>query len=215
VSRVIDVAVIEDHRVIVTGLRAWTGMPSMRVTLVAATVDELLGAAGAPFDVVLLDLALRRDPDPAGNVRRLTGAGHSVLAVDWSAQPEHVRSVLEAGAWGYFARYHDPAALARLVGSITSGPDAPASAAPERPALVAGGTPASPVLSEREHYVLMAYTSGMTMASTARHLGISTETAKTYIKRVKAKCRDLGHPVYTKLDLAEMARGLPREPTAR
>jgi two-component system, NarL family, nitrate/nitrite response regulator NarL len=58
-------------------------------------------------------------------------------------------------------------------------------------------------LSEREHRVLMAYTSGLTLDSAARSLGISPETARTYLKRVKAKYHQAGFPVYTKLDLAQ------------
>jgi hypothetical protein len=49
----------------------------------------------------------------------------------------------------------------------------------------------------------MAYVSGLTLDAVARSLGISTETARTYLKRVKAKYRQAGLPVYTKLDLAE------------
>jgi DNA-binding CsgD family transcriptional regulator len=70
--------------------------------------------------------------------------------------------------------------------------------------------PGRPALSEREHCVLMAYASGLTLESAARSLGISPETARTYLKRVKAKYRQIGLPVYTKLDLAQQA-----VPTAR
>jgi len=52
----------------------------------------------------------------------------------------------------------------------------------------------------------MAYVSGLTLDSAACRLGISPETARTYLKRVKAKYRRIGHPVYTKLDLARQVR---------
>jgi len=67
-----------------------------------------------------------------------------------------------------------------------------------------------PVLSQREHEVLMAYVSGLTLAAAARSLGISTETARTYLKRVKAKYQQAGLPVYTKLDLATQVRAESR-----
>jgi hypothetical protein len=54
--------------------------------------------------------------------------------------------------------------------------------------------------------VLVAYASGRTLGSTARHLGISVETARTYLKRVKAKYQQAGYPAYTKLGLAERVR---------
>jgi len=52
----------------------------------------------------------------------------------------------------------------------------------------------------------MAYVSGLTLDSAARSLGISPETARTYLKRVKAKYHQVGRPVYTKLDLAQQVR---------
>jgi two-component system nitrate/nitrite response regulator NarL len=70
----------------------------------------------------------------------------------------------------------------------------------------ADGSRPRPLFSEREHEVLTAYASGQTLESTARCLGISVETAKTYLKRVKAKYHMAGLPVYTKLDLAEQLR---------
>jgi hypothetical protein len=44
------------------------------------------------------------------------------------------------------------------------------------------------------------------LGAVARHLGISPQTAKTYLKRIKAKYHQAGLPVYTKLDLAEHVR---------
>lgn len=57
-----------------------------------------------------------------------------------------------------------------------------------------------------DHYIVLLNLSGMTLESTASSLGISPETAKTYLKRVKAKYREAGLPAYTKLDLAERVR---------
>ena len=57
----------------------------------------------------------------------------------------------------------------------------------------------------------MAYVSGLTLDSAARRLGISPETSRTYLKRVKAKYQQIGLPVYTKLDLARQVRGFGPE----
>ena len=147
---------------------------------------------------------LRADPDPALNVRRLIDAGHPVLVIDGSADLSTVAQALAAGAQGYLTRDHDMAALGDTVRAIASGGTA-WSLGPS-PAAELDGSPRRPPLSEREHLVLMAYVSGLTLESAARKLGISPETAKTYLKRVKAKYRDAGLPVYTKLDLAERVR---------
>jgi two-component system nitrate/nitrite response regulator NarL len=66
--------------------------------------------------------------------------------------------------------------------------------------------PARPQLSGQERAVLLAYASGLTLKAAARHLGISPDTAKTYLERAKAKYREAGRPTYTKTDLAERVR---------
>ena len=205
-SLVINIAAVEDNRMLADCLRAWAGpSPGIRLTAVASTVGELLQVARCqPVDVVLLDAVLRAEPDPACNVRRLIEAGHRVLVIDGSPAATSATRALAAGADGYLTREHDLAALAATLRAIAAGGTAwslgpTVAAEPD-------GHPRRPPLSEREHAVLMAYASGQTLSSTARHLGISLDTAKTYLKRVKAKYQQAGIPVYTKLDLAERVR---------
>ena len=200
----IELAAIEDNRLLIDGLRAWAEtLPDVHLAAVTATVDGLLQAPSVKYDVVLLNPLLRADPDPAVNVRRLIDAGQRVLVIDGSADLSMVARSLAAGAHGYLTRDHDAAALARTLRSIAVGGTA-WSPGPIRAPGAKG--PGRPALSEREHRVLMAYVSGLTLDSAARSLGISPETARTYLKRVKAKYHRAGRPVYTKLDLAQQVR---------
>jgi len=204
-SHFIDIAAVEDNRMLVDSLWAWASdSRGIRLKAVTSTVEELLRARREPVDVVLLDAALRAEPDPAGNVRRLIDAGHRVLVIDGSAEPISAARALATGADGYLTRDHDLAALAETLHAIAAdgrprSPGATVAAEPD-------GHPLRPPLSERERAVLMAYASGRTLDSTARHLGISVETARTYLKRVKAKYQQAGLPAYTKVDLAERVR---------
>ena len=66
--------------------------------------------------------------------------------------------------------------------------------------------PVSPRLSAREHAVLLAYVSGLTLDTAARRVGIRPTTAKTYLARVKAKYAEVGRPARTKLELADRVR---------
>jgi two-component system, NarL family, nitrate/nitrite response regulator NarL len=200
----IELAAIEDYRLLIDGLRAWAQtLPDMHLAAVTATVDGLLHAPSRVYDVVLLNPVLRADPDPAVNVRRLIDAGHRVLLVDGSADLSMVATSLAAGAHGYLTRDHDTAALASTLRAIAVGGTA-WSPGPTRASEANG--PGRPLLSEREHGILMAYVSGLTLDSAARSLGVSPETARTYLKRVKAKYHRVGLPVYTKLDLAQQVR---------
>jgi two-component system nitrate/nitrite response regulator NarL len=198
---VIEFAVIEDDRLLVDGLRAWARtLPDIRLGAVTSTVDELLREPVGRHAVVLLNPQLRADPDPAVNVRRLTGAGYRVLVVDTSTDLCTVASCLAAGAHGYLSRDQDSADLAGTLRGIAAGGTA-WSLGPTK----AKG-PGYPALSPREHLVMIAYASGLTLDSAARRLGIGTETARTYLKRVKAKYQRVGLPVHTKLDLAQQFR---------
>jgi two-component system, NarL family, nitrate/nitrite response regulator NarL len=200
----IKLAAIEDNLLLIDGLRAWAAtMPDIYIAAVTATVDGLLQHLPGPYDVVLLNPLLRADPDPAANVRRLIDTGHRVLLVDGSADPTMVATSLAAGAHGYLTRDHDTAALAKTVRGIAAGGTS-WSLGPTRAPGARG--PGRPPLSEREQGILMAYVSGLTLDSAARRLGISPETARTYLKRVKAKYQQIGLPVYTKLDLARQVR---------
>jgi DNA-binding NarL/FixJ family response regulator len=203
-GNVIELAAVEDNRLLTDGLRAWARtQPDIRLAAVHATVDGLLRAVHVSCDVVLLNPLLRADPDPAVNVRRLIEAGHRVLVVDGSAELSMVASCLAAGAHGYLTRDHDGPALAATVRQIAAGGTAWSAGPTKAPGDKGAGRPP---LSEREHRVLMAYVSGLTLETTAHSLGISPETARTYLKRVKAKYHQAGLPVYTKLDLAQQVR---------
>jgi two-component system nitrate/nitrite response regulator NarL len=195
--------IVEDNRLLVDCLRLWADLqPDVALTASASAVDELLAAPGERADVVLLGAALRAEPDPAANVRRLLDAGYRVLVINGSPEPARVARTLAAGADGYLTRDHDLARLGGIIRSIAAG----ATTRSEGPVVDADPRLRRPLLSDREHAVLMAYASGRTLDSTARYLGISAETAKTYLKRVKAKYRSVGLPVYTKLDLAHQVR---------
>jgi two-component system, NarL family, nitrate/nitrite response regulator NarL len=201
---VIKLAAVEDNLLLIDGLRAWVAtVPDIDIAVVTATVDDLLQNLPGPYDVVLLNPSLRADPDPVANVRGLVDAGHRVLLIDGSANPALAATSLAAGAHGYLTRDHDTAALARTVRGIAAG-QTPWSLGPTRAPAASG--PGRPPLSEREQSILMAYVSGLTLDSAARRLGISPETARTYLKRVKAKYQQIGLPVYTKLDLARQVR---------
>lgn len=197
----IDIAVVEDNRMFAEGLRAWAdGIDDIRVLMVAASVSQLLWNRPAPPQVVVLDPTLRAEPDPARNVRRLLDTGHRVLVVDGSPVPGAVAPVMAAGAHGYLTRDHDLDALAASLRAIAAGGTAwslESAADTER------DVPQRAPLSEREYQVLMEYTSGVTLVSVARRLGIKPATAHTYLKRAKAKYRRAGILVTTKLELAQ------------
>lgn len=73
-------------------------------------------------------------------------------------------------------------------------------------------SPSGPRLSPKELRILLDYASGMTLKSAARRAGVTPNTAKDYLNRVKSKYRMADRPAYTKIDLALRVRedGLDR-----
>jgi two-component system, NarL family, nitrate/nitrite response regulator NarL len=210
---VIDVAVVDDDHMLRDGLRRWfADIADLRLVAASATVGGLLASGGDGARVVLLDLMLRDGSDPAGNVRRLTGRDCQVLIISVFAPVNRVAEAFAAGARGYLTKDNDLSALAEAVREVAAGGVA---CSPELAvACLRDPRPDRPALSRRERAVLLAYASGMTLKSAARHLGIGPDTAKTYLDRVKAKYHGTGRPAYTKLDLANRVRedGLDLEP---
>ncbi|HEV2374527.1 MAG TPA: response regulator [Streptosporangiaceae bacterium] len=198
----IDVAVVDDDLMLIDGLRAWMrGREEFRLAGVATTVTGLLASMAGRPDVVLLGLMLRDRSDPAANVRRLAEARHRVLVVSGWADSALVATAYKAGAQGCITKDRGLAALGAAIHQTAAGE---AVCSQELAcALLCDPAPPRPRLSAREHDMLMAYASGMTLETAARHLGIKPASAKTYLLRVRAKYEELGRPASTKLELAE------------
>ncbi|MFI8823360.1 response regulator [Streptomyces sp. NPDC053431] len=212
----ITVAVVDDDRMLLDGMRAWLGgVPELRLVATAATVDELLtsrtdaevgtgeGEYEAP-DVVLLDLVLRDGSAPADNIRRLLATGSRVLVISTVPDRHRIIESVRAGADGYLTKDNDLPTLVAAVKDVAAGLGAHS---PELAFACAHDSgPAAPRLSPRERQILLDYASGLTLKSTARRAGITVHTAKDYLDRVKAKYRQAGRPAYTKIDLAVRVR---------
>lgn len=220
---VITVAVVDDDRMLLDGMRAWLGgVPDLRLVATVTTVGELLGPAATelaygqprskdaptdvvlPPDVVLLDLVLRDGSAPADNIRRLLRSGSRVLMISTVPDRSRIIESLRAGADGYLTKDNDLPTLVAAVKDVAAGRGA--HSAELAFACAHDTSPARPRLSPRERQVLLDYASGMTLKSAARRAGITVHTAKDYLDRVKAKYQQAGRPTYTKLDLARRVR---------
>ncbi|MEV6954527.1 response regulator transcription factor [Streptomyces sp. NPDC051183] len=201
----ITVAVVDDDRMLREGLRSWlAGVERLRLLAAVETVDELLAAGGRPAEVVLLDLVLRDGSVPEENVRRLCAAGSRVLVISTVADRARIVGTVAAGADGYLTKDHSLETLVGAVETVAGG--GTAHSAELAFAWVHDTGPARPPLAPRELQVLLDYASGLTLKATARRAGVSPNTAKYYLDRVKEKYQRAGRPTYTKIDLALRVR---------
>ncbi|ROO51991.1 LuxR family two component transcriptional regulator [Micromonospora sp. Llam0] len=201
----ITIAAVDDDRMLISGLTAWVdSAPDLRLVATVESVDQLMQRDMGTIDVVVLDLMLADNSDPATNVRRIIRAGPKVLVATVMADPAHMLATHAAGAAGYLTKNHDLAELAAMIRDIHRGQQMfPSELAF---AIAHDSRPNKPRLSDQELRLLVAYASGMTLDSAARRTSIRPATAKHYLERVKEKYRSVGRPTYTKLDLANRVR---------
>lgn len=202
---VIDVAAVDDHPVVLGGMDGWLGPAGSGIRLVdtATTVAELLSGPGRDAHVVLLDLDLGDGSPVERNVRALRDAGAAVLVLSASSKPVSVRAALRAGAGGYVLKTDDAEEIRAAVRAVAAGEVR--LSARLASVLLTDRSPDRPALSAQERRALQLYAAGLPMKSVARRMGVSEETAKQYIKRVREKYDRTGRDAHTKPGLYRRA----------
>jgi DNA-binding NarL/FixJ family response regulator len=215
----IRVAVVDDHPVVLSGIRAWIEQadPSIDVVCAVPSWSELLFHPGFPVDVVLLDLDLADGIPAPVKIATLRAARVAVVMISAFGESRNVTECLSAGALAFVPKTECADHLLDAVVKAAAGEPylVPMAAA----ALVPGGageaeqvadpddvrSVLSPALSPQERRALILYASGLPMKSVARRLDISFETAKCYVDRVREKYERAGREARTKIELRQRA----------
>jgi two-component system nitrate/nitrite response regulator NarL len=198
---VIDIAIVDDHPIILESAASWimADESDIRLVATAATVADLLAGPGRGADVVLLDLELGDGTTVDGNVAALLAAGPSVLVLSASDRPLAVRPAIRAGARGYVLKNEQAGQIRSAIREVAAGRDW---ISPRLAYIFATDDTADmPTLSHQERRTLQLYATGMAMKSVARKMAISEETAKQYLGRVREKYANAGRAAPTKLEL--------------
>nr|WP_276610722.1 response regulator transcription factor [Kineococcus siccus] len=199
------IAAVDDHPALLTGLRAELAAldPQLEFVATAGTVPGLLAAArGTAVDVVLLDLRLGDGSTPAGNVTALLAAGWRVLVYTEGRQHDAALEALRAGAQGILLKDRPVATVAQALRSVADGDTLPS---PETAAALQHAEDLTSHLSPQERRVLQLYAGGMPARSVALRIGVTHETAKSYLKRIRAKYAAVDRPAYTRMELYRRA----------
>jgi DNA-binding NarL/FixJ family response regulator len=215
----IRLALVDDHRMILSALTEWIRNAADDIDMVAAvaTWGELLTHSEFPVDVVLLDLDLKDNIPVSVKISTLKTTGVKVVLMSTYSEPNVVREALAAGALGYLVKSEDASMIVEAIRAAVKG-ESFISAELDL-ALNANDIGGSPKLSAQERRVMALYGGGEPVKSVAYQLGISEETAKSYLKRIREKYRIAGFDVGTKVALRKRAiedgilleTGLPRE----
>ncbi|MBG0738068.1 response regulator transcription factor [Paeniglutamicibacter antarcticus] len=192
----IRVFLVDDHRVVRTGLAAYLGgEPGMRVVgqasdgIAALAEIAVLDRAGERPDVILMDLMMPR-MDGIATTREVKKRWPEieVVAVTSFVEEEKVRGALEAGAAGYLLKDADAPDVTAAIRSAVAGEVNldPAAARALTASLRAPKHEQAP-LTTREREVIVAIASGATNRQIARTLGLAERTARTHVSNILAK----------------------------
>jgi two-component system uhpT operon response regulator UhpA len=198
-------AIVDDHRMLLGALTEWLRNAATDIDMVAAlpTWPELLTHPDFPVDVVLLDLDLKDNIPVSLKISTLKTTGVKVVLMSTYSEPNVVREALASGALGYVVKSEDASMIAEAIRSAALG-ESFISAELDL-ALNASDVGGSPKLSAQERRVMALYGGGEPVKSVAFQLGISEETAKSYLKRIREKYRVAGIDVGTKVALRKRA----------
>ncbi|MFZ7088546.1 MULTISPECIES: response regulator [unclassified Curtobacterium] len=201
----IRLALVDDHRMLLGALTEWIRGAADDITLVAAvtTWPELLTNPEFPVDVVLLDLDLKDSIPISLKISTLKTAGVTTVVMSTYSEPNVVREALASGAMGYLVKSEGAEMIVEAIRSAHRGE--PYISAELDLALNAGDVGGVPKLSAQERRVMALYGGGEPVKSVAYQLGISEETAKSYLKRIREKYRVAGFDVGTKVALRKRA----------
>lgn len=201
----IRIAIVDDHKMLLGALTEWIRSAADDIIMVAAvpTWPELLTHPEFPVDVVLLDLDLKDNIPVSVKLSTLKTTGVKTVLMSTYSEPNVVREALAAGALGYLVKSEGAEMIVEAIRAASAG-ESYISAELDL-ALSQGDVGGAPKLSAQERRVMALYGAGEPVKSVAFKLGISDETAKSYLKRIREKYRVAGYDVGTKVALRKRA----------
>jgi DNA-binding NarL/FixJ family response regulator len=165
---------------------------------IAKTICEQMAVS-----CIVLDLDLGTGVPPLDTVEDLAATGVPIVIISALAEPALIRAALARGITAYVPKKSQPVELVLAVRQAIRGLQY---TSPELASMLLQGEAGGVQLSEQERKALILYASGLKMDTVARRMGVSTTTAKEYIKRVRQKYAKSGTALPTKVDLHQLAR---------
>src|SRR6195952_5960226 len=196
---------VDDHRMMLGGLSEWLRGTADDIELVAAvtTFTELLTHPKFPVDVVLMDVDLKDNSPVSLRLAQLKQPGVAPVLMSSYSEPQIVREALASGALGYVPKSEDISMIVKAIRAAGRGESY--ISAELALAINSGDVGGSPKLSAPEGRGMALYGGGEPVKTVAYELGISEETAKSYLKRIREKYRVAGFDVGTKVALRKRA----------
>lgn len=204
-AETITVAVIDDHPVVIAGIRAWyrTAEPPIEVVAGGPDLSVAVVGPGASADVVVLDLQLSSGPPAYHDLKQLVAAQRQVIVYTMREDSEAALTCLDIGAATFLTKAEGEKHLVAATHAAADG-------RPYTPPALAGAFGADnasnrPALAPREIDVLIEWFQSESKSMVAEKLGLSVRTVNSYLDRVRIKYANVGRPAATKANLVARA----------
>jgi two-component system uhpT operon response regulator UhpA len=193
------VALVDDHRLVLDGMRAILQLrePGIDVVVTETTWLGLLSHKEFPVEVVVLDLNLSDSIPIATKIRTLSAAGARTVVMSRHADAASVHGALTAGALAFVPKTESADEVISAVRAVARGEKYLSPTA--RHTLDDSRQHRDPGLGAREQRALVLYASGRSIREVAEKMSTTEETVKSYIKRARRKYRQVGVDVGTKV----------------
>lgn len=196
--------IVEDHRIILMGVRALFGK-DVRIEIAEAHTLAAARAclAGALPNIVIIDTDL---PDGSGlefaKALRTSHPGLRVIVLSPDNTAVHAMQAIEAGAMAFVCKCADPADLRAAVLAVERGDRwLPADLVQQMALMRSRGHMPSSVLSERETSVLRELVRGRSMAEIAGTLSVSYKTVTNDCASLRTKLNARTNPQLVRIAL--------------
>jgi DNA-binding NarL/FixJ family response regulator len=200
----VTVAVVDDHQVVLDGVRTWISRdPQQRARLVADGwfVDSVLAGPGQHADVLVLDLGIFGE-SVVDRVAALA-ADRRVIVFSADTTDETIRAVLDAGASAYLTKHEGSEHFIEAV--VAAAADRPYVTPSLAKAMLGDTSPTRPRLSPQEEKALRLWFQMPKMHNVAIEMGISVDTVDQYISRARLKYAAAGRPAQNKAAMVARA----------
>jgi DNA-binding NarL/FixJ family response regulator len=200
----VKLAVVDDHQVVLDGIRAWIAAdPADRLEVVADGywVDSVLAGPGRAADVLVLDLGIfnRSVADRVGEL----ALDRRVVVFSAETNDETIRAVLDAGATAYLTKHEGAEHFIDTVAAAAT--DRPYVTPSVAKAILGDASPGRPLLSTQEQRALRLWFQQPKKHNVAREMAISVETVDQYISRARVKYAAVGRPAPNKAAMVARA----------
>ena len=204
-ARPVRIAIIDDHPVVIEGVRSWVGAasdPAIEVVFTAGTVEALIDPAAPAVDVALVDLNLGGTM-VLDRIAGLCDTGLRVVVYSQYADPETVLAAMDAGACDFVAKNEGGAHCVHTI--VAAAADRPYVTPSLAGAMVVDARADRPRLSDQERAALLLWFQSTSKESVALRLGLRENTVRQYIDRARIKYARAGRPAPTKAALLARA----------